>query len=208
MEPSLIFSAAFLVGLSGAMAPGPVTVLLTRLTLKKGFICAPLIALGHGLLELIMLLLLVFGLGNLLTGRLAGFIGILGGGVLLWMGQKMIRNPLQGPEEDGEKEARNLSPVHAGIMATVFNPYWFLWWGTVGAGFVSLSMEHGFLGVFSFFSGHLLSDLLWLSFLAFVLLTGKRWITDGIYQGIFRFLGSLLLLLGVYFIWSGFQLLL
>lgn len=207
MEPALLFTTAFFVGLSGAMAPGPVTVVLTRQTLKRGFRAAPLITLGHAFLELIMLSLLLFGLGNLLAGRMAAFVGILGGGMLIWMGQSMIRSPMEGETQREEGGKSETSPLLAGIMATIGNPYWFLWWGTVGASYISLSKEHGLLGIFSFFTGHILSDLFWLSLLALALLTGKKFMTDRIYRNIMRFLGFSLILLALYFIWSGIQLL-
>lgn len=207
MEPSLLFTTAFFVGLSGAMAPGPVTVVLTRQALKRGFRAAPLITLGHAFLELIMLSLLLFGLGNLLTGRLAALVGLLGGGMLIWMGQAMIRSPLEDKANKTRDDSRETSPIVAGVIATAGNPYWFIWWGTVGVGYISLSKEHGFLGVLSFFTGHILSDLFWLSFLALALVTGKRFITDGIYRIIMRSLGCALILLAIYFIWSSIQLL-
>lgn len=204
----LLFTTAFFVGLSGAMAPGPVTVVLTQQALRRGFRAAPLITLGHASLELIMFSLLLFGLGNLLTGRFAALIGLVGGGMLLWMGQAMILNP---PEESlGSKEGRgraDSSPILAGVLATVSNPYWFLWWGTVGVGYISISKEHGFLGLLSFFTGHVLSDLLWLSFLALALVSGKRFMTARMIRGLMRLLGLSLVVLAGYFIWSGIGLL-
>ena len=53
-----IFAGSFVVGLSGAMAPGPVLTVTISETLKRGFKAGPLIILGHTLLEMILLALI------------------------------------------------------------------------------------------------------------------------------------------------------
>ncbi|NLC10857.1 MAG: lysine transporter LysE, partial [Firmicutes bacterium] len=54
MDLLLLFSTAFLVGLSGALMPGPVTAVVAEHTLKKGIVAAPLVVMGHGLMELLV----------------------------------------------------------------------------------------------------------------------------------------------------------
>lgn len=205
MDPILLFTTAFVVGLSGAMAPGPVTIVLTRQALKRGFSSAPLITLGHGLLELLMLFFLFFGLGNFLSGRMAAVVGFLGGGMLIWMGQQLIRHPQGDAQKQNTEKGEETSPVLAGMLATVSNPYWFLWWGTIGASYVSLSRAQGWGGVFSFFFGHILSDFFWLSFLALALVTGRRWMTEKFYRGLMRFLGLCLVLFALFFLSFGMR---
>lgn len=207
MELFFLFSSSFLVGLSGAMFPGPVTIVLTRQALKRGLSSAPLITLGHGLLELLMLLFLFFGLGTILQGRTAGLVGLLGGIILIWMGQGMIRSPQLKDAGGREKAGGQVSPVLDGILATVSNPYWFLWWGTIGASYLSLSQEQGLLGILSFFTGHLLSDFLWLTLLALALVTGKGWMTDRFYRNLMQVLGFFLILLALYFFFFGVRML-
>jgi len=51
MELPLLFSTAFVVGLSGALMPGPVTAVTAEHSLKKGIIAAPMVTLGHGVME-------------------------------------------------------------------------------------------------------------------------------------------------------------
>jgi threonine/homoserine/homoserine lactone efflux protein len=81
---NIIYS--FILGLSGAMMPGPVLAVTITETLKRGFMAAIFIVCGHSLLELVTVILLSLGVGTVLNNTIAaGIIGIIGGGVLLWM---------------------------------------------------------------------------------------------------------------------------
>ncbi len=213
MELFLLFSSAFVVGLSGALMPGPVTAVMVEHTLKKGFIAAPLVTLGHGVIEALMVVLLAAGLSGYMAGRgPAGVIGVAGGAVLAWMGWGMVKSARSGTlslhGEPNERKRLTAGPLAAGITTTIANPYWFLWWGTVGAGFVTVSREYGPGGVFIFFSGHILADLAWLSLLSLALVYGKNFISDRIYRGIIAALGFFLMAFSLYFLWTGINYLL
>ncbi len=206
-ELTLIFTTALLVGFSGALMPGPLTAVMVEHTFRRGYPAAPLVTLGHALLEAVMVILLLLGLGSYLTlPFLAGIIGMAGGLVLAWMGWGMIRSVARGtlsfnPTMKGS--GRRGSTFWNGLVATACNPYWFIWWATVGAGYVALSRNSGLPGILSFFSGHILADFLWFSFLAAALVSGKRWLTDRIYRWIVFGLGIFLCAFSIYFFRSG-----
>lgn len=209
LELTLIFTTALLVGFSGALMPGPLTAVTVEHAFRRGCPAAPLASLGHALLEAVMVVLLLAGLGQLLAWPyVAGVIGVAGGLVLAWMGCGMIRSALSGDlsleSSSGDKKGFR-SPFWGGLIATASNPYWFLWWATIGAGYVALSRNHGIAGVLLFFSGHILADFIWLSLIAAVLVSGKRWLTDRIYKGIVFALGLFLCGFSLYFFWSGLQ---
>ncbi|MFQ5892554.1 MAG: LysE family transporter, partial [Candidatus Methanofastidiosia archaeon] len=67
---AFIVITSFLVGLSGALSPGPVLVATITEASKRGFVAGPLIVFGHAVLELILILSLVFGLGEFLSKTL------------------------------------------------------------------------------------------------------------------------------------------
>lgn len=88
---------SFILGLSGAMMPGPVLAVTITETLKRGFMAVVFIILGHSLLELATVILLAFGVGSVLNNTVAaGIIGIVGGGVLLWMTSGMLKESQAG----------------------------------------------------------------------------------------------------------------
>jgi len=115
VELILIFTTAFIVGLSGALMPGPVTAVMAEHALKRGFIAAPLVTLGHGIMEVVVVVLLVAGLGGLIDGEgVAGVIGIAGGSVLAWMGYGMVKAGWKGTlslSSTGENRGRPGGPA-------------------------------------------------------------------------------------------------
>ncbi len=209
LELTLIFTTALLVGFSGALMPGPLTAVTVEHTLRRGYLAAPLVSLGHALPEVITVILLVVGLGDYLAlPNVAGVIGVAGGMVLAWMAYGMIRSATMKDFSlgiaNGRFKSRN-SPFGDGIIATITNPYCYLWWGTIGAGYVTLSQNHGIPGVIFFFCGHILSDFIWLSLIAGALVSGKRLITDRVYKAIVISLGLFLCGFSLYFFWSGIR---
>jgi threonine/homoserine/homoserine lactone efflux protein len=82
---------SFVVALSGALMPGPLLTITVGEAARRGFWAGPLIILGHGMLELTLVILLLVGLGSILnTPLILGTVGLVGGGVLAWMGLGLI----------------------------------------------------------------------------------------------------------------------
>src|SRR3990172_4629018 len=63
---SAIFGTSFVVSLSGALSPGPLTTMAVREGARTGFWAGPALALGHGLIELVLVVGLALGLNELL----------------------------------------------------------------------------------------------------------------------------------------------
>src|SRR3989304_7241126 len=78
-----IFFTSFVVALSGALMPGPVLTLTVAGAARGGWLAGPKIILGHGALELGLLVLLALGLGGFLASGPALKVFCLAGGVTL-----------------------------------------------------------------------------------------------------------------------------
>lgn len=205
---SQIFITSFLVGLSGALMPGPVLVVTVSQATRRGFIVGPLIVLGHAILELALVAGVILGLGRYLTlDPVTGVLGIAGGGVLVWMGWAMLAEKSGGEGESELSGAASTNPVSAGIITSLSNPYWFLWWATVGMAYISLSLQRGSGGVVAFYGGHILSDFAWYSFLAALIALGHKFVVGRFYRGLFKFCGFFLVLFGLYFFYRGVSIL-
>ncbi|OPY58233.1 MAG: leucine export protein LeuE [Pelotomaculum sp. PtaU1.Bin035] len=229
MEFLAIFTTAFIVGFSGAMMPGPLLTITIGESARRGFTAGPLITLGHGILEIALILALAGGLSEFLTQSIVSYtIAILGGAFLIYMGFEIVRDAVTGkaslnvlqPESksDGSEtkipgmsktltenvcsdRGRNMHPVVAGILVSVSNPYWILWWATVGLGYITVSLRSGLIGLASFFTGHILADLVWYSLVSAAIAGGRRFFSNGIYKGILIASGIFLIGLGGYFIY-------
>lgn len=209
MDIAAIFTTAFLVGLSGAMMPGPLLAVTVGESVKRGFWAGPMIVLGHALLELLLVVLLVLGLAEVLGTEEAKIaIGIVGGLFLLYFGWGMSRDALKGKialDLDGfapgsGSSGKGMHPVVAGILVSLSNPYWSMWWATVGLLYITQALLGGGLGLASFYSGHILADLSWYAVVSAAVSGGRRLINQRIYNGVLAVCGVFILGLGVYFI--------
>ncbi|MBC8450986.1 LysE family transporter [bacterium] len=188
---------AILISLSGVLAPGPLTVVVVGKGAKSPYAGA-LIALGHGIVEFPLMVLILVGLGPLLRHSVAGaIIGLVGGLVLLWMGIGLLRS-LRA--QQGAELYRETSPLMAGILMSAGNPYFIVWWATVGATLVFRASEYGIWQFVVFAIIHWSLDLLWYFFLASASYRGTRILGERFLMGVRLVCGLLLLFFGIRFI--------
>lgn len=204
-----IFGMAFLVGFSGAVAPGPVFTMTISESLKRGFRAGPLIVLGHAVLEMILLAAIMLGLGAwLVKPEVTRFFALVGGIILLLMGGHMVATAKKATEEALRAEARPedavRGPVAAGVLLSLSNPYWIIWWATIGLGLITKSLEVGLLGLVFFYCGHIMADLTWYSFVSYTVSAGRRLCPPLVYRMLFIVCGAGLVGLGLWFLKSVF----
>jgi threonine/homoserine/homoserine lactone efflux protein len=156
--------SAIIISLSGVMAPGAVTAATIAQGTRSRW-AGLLISVGHGIVEMPLIFLLMLGLHFLFemdTVKIA--IGILGGGFLLWMGYGMLRQtrrPLA--EQSGTFKSNS---IRTGMLLSATNPYFLLWWATVGLNLALRAEGFGSLALVLFAIVHWVCDVVWLSFLS------------------------------------------
>ncbi len=151
-----------LISLSGVMAPGPLFAATIAEGRRNGF-AGVLISLGHATVEIpIILSLFLFGT-FIATEFVKAVVGVLGGVVLLYLAYLELRG--------GESESKPTRGYFTGMAMSVFNPYFIIWWLTVGFVLVMKSLEFGLLGLVTLIILHELCDFSWLTFLS---LTSNR----------------------------------
>lgn len=199
----------WLISLSGVMMPGPVSAMAVSEGARRGFSAGPLITAGHASAEFVMLGALVVGFNKALQQpTVVGAIGLLGGFVLAWMGWGIARaaweNKVEPPQVRAMARMPGLALVRAGVLTTVGNPYWLLWWATVGASYFVLFSRFGVVALLVlFFIGHIMLDLSWNSFLAFVVGSGRGRFPAEVYRGVLGVCGLFVMAMSVYFVYSG-----
>ena len=201
-----IFSSSFVIALSGALMPGPVLTVTVSESARQGAKAGPLMIFGHGLLELALVLALLGGLAPFFSrDEVFIFVSLLGGAILLWMACMMFRElpGLKLKLEEDDQKPRNL--ILSGILLSLANPYWFIWWATIGIGYIMYSVKFGIPGIVAFFTGHILADLAWYSLISFGVAKGRSFFTDRFYRRLIGACASFLFVFSCYFFYSGLE---
>ena len=167
----------------------------------------PLVVLGHGILEIILLVLIVFGLGSLLANRtLYTIFSFCGGVVMICMSISIIKDLRRYRIfANAQASDKGMHPVFAGIIISLSNPYWFIWWLTIGMGYVMFARGLGLAGIVAFFVGHISSDLVWYSFVSYGIHMGRKYVNSRVIKGALFVCSLFLVFFGLFFIAKGYQ---
>ena len=192
---------AILISLSGVMAPGPLTVVVVGKGARSPRAGA-LIALGHGAVEFPLMILVVLGLGPLFQHDVfATSVGLAGGAVLLWMAAGLLLSLRSSAATEATPERlRETSRFMAGALMTAGNPYFIIWWATVGATLVFRAWGYGVWQFAVFAVVHWSLDLIWYYFLSSAAFKGTKLLGDRFLKGVSLVAGLMLLYFGIRFL--------
>lgn len=206
MDYLSIFLMSFTIALSGALMPGPLLTAVIAESAKHGFKSAPLMILGHAILEALAIGLIILGFAGFASNASAmRFITIIGSLVLLYFGLSMIRSLPQLSLKTKSGSLKSSSLILMGITVSMSNPYWSFWWLTIGLGLVLAAQKQGYLAVLIFFTGHISADLGWYCLVSWGVSKGRKFISDFIYRGIILACAVALIGFGVYFGLTAFK---
>jgi threonine/homoserine/homoserine lactone efflux protein len=199
MNPLNFAATVIILSASGALAPGPLFFVTVSHGIKSGTKSGILFSIAHSLVEFSLVMLLALGLlsvANVPAVRLA--VGVAGGAALIVFGAMQIRSSFSyKPEETktGQTATRNLFLI--GLALTGLNPYFIVWWLTVGANLIFISLEFaGLAGVVFMFACHIWVDYAWL-----ILVSGFAKRSSKILQ--FRWYRILMAVFGLVLIYFG-----
>jgi threonine/homoserine/homoserine lactone efflux protein len=191
---------AGVITLSGVMAPGP----LTTVTVGKGNRSPHAgigIGLGHSMVEIPLMIAVFFGVGRLLDlPYVRPSVALAGGLFLLFMAFGMLQAVRQA---ELAKKEDSRSPVTAGVLLSLMNPFFLVWWATVGASLISRSIEFGLIGFVAFALLHSLCDWGWYFVLSTMSFKGGQFFGRNFQRGVFLACGLLLLFFGARLVWDG-----
>jgi len=184
---------AMLISLSGVMSPGPITAVAVVRGGESPYAGA-LVALGHGLAEFPVIGLVGWGFGTLVeTPWVRTAIALVGGIVLLVLGVGMLRSRQRGSPADGHGQRL---PLVAGFLLSAGNPFFLVWWATVGAALIGRSLQFGTWGPLALGLAHWSVDLTWCTFLSAVSYRGKRTLGPRFQETVLLLCGAFLVLFG------------
>ncbi|MHC4789095.1 MAG: LysE family transporter [Planctomycetota bacterium] len=209
MSLPFLFGIAFVTALSGALMPGPVLFATVRWSARHGRWVGPIVVLGHALVEVPLMAAIILGLGGLLArDSFVGGVGVAGGAALLMMGATMLRTAprvtLPGRTgDDGDGPLGVLRVLGSGVVTSIANPYFVLWWATVGLNFLAQAKPFGARGYAVFYAGHVLADLAWYGAVSESVHHGRRLLSDRTYRRLVGGCAALLICFAAYFAWRG-----
>jgi threonine/homoserine/homoserine lactone efflux protein len=188
-----------LISLSGVMAPGP----LTAVVIGKGSEsphAGALIAAGHAIVEVPLMGAMLFGLGRLFESvPFRAALAAVGGVLLLIMSIDMFRN-IKRSAVHATSYAR--TPLVAGMLLSIGNPYFLIWWATVGVTLLSKSTQFGLLGFAAMAVVHELCDLTWCYFLSALSFKGGQFFGNVFQKAVFAVCAALLLVFSANFLFD------
>lgn len=190
---------AFLISLSGVMAPGPIT----AVTVSKGTehpLAGISVAMGHTLVEVPLMMLIMIGLDKFLKiDSVKIIIGILGGLFLLKMGLGLLKNAANSKVG---QDSFNYTPLQSGIVLSIANPYFLIWWATIGAMLIAEANHFGIFGVILFMLVHVGCDFCWYIFISTLTYKGGQFFGQKLQQILFTICGLFLLFFSGKFIYD------
>lgn len=202
----------FLISLSGALSPGPLTTMAVVEGAQRGKHSGWRLSLGHGLVEapFFALIALAIWAGRsvlLEQPTLTATVALVGGLFLIWMGSTMAYSAWKkrAQLEDGEQKPASKNLLSAGALVTLSNPYWWLWWPLVTPLYLERALSWGIAGLVLLYMTHWLTDFGWLTGLSWLSARGRSIISPATYRAVLIVSGLLLLFFGATFMALGLR---
>jgi len=202
-----LFVFSFLVALTGALSPGPLLTFTIYKSIKKkrGYLEAIYILLGHATIELVLILALLAGASFFIQNLIfLTVVGIIGGIFLVIFGILVIRDVLKTDvniefDNSHHKGFKGNSYI-GGIIVSLSNPYWVLWWAIIGLSFL-ISYNISFanpIGLLLFFLGHELGDIVWYLPISIIAYLGRKSLNPKIFKYVLIVCGAFMVIFGTY----------
>ena len=187
--------------LSGVMMPGPMFTVTLAKSLKSPW-AGVMVSLGHAVVEVPLIMLVYFGLVDFFQNDIVKLVlSVLGGGMIIWMGIDLFR-----ARRKLAREGRDTSynAFVAGILMSALNPFFLVWWVTVGSLLLVTFVDAvGTWGLPFFIIVHWFCDLVWLSIVSLAIYRTHSFWGEKVQEWVFIVLSVALLYFGGQFIVKG-----
>jgi len=206
MSPLEFSLQVIIVSTSGVLSPGPLFFINIIYGSKYGSLVGLKIASGHAIVEFPLILVLSYGLYSFsyilhVSDIIFKFIGLTGGIFLILFSILQITSILKDKSTNSQAITNpkfNIkNPIFAGLIFTILNPFFLVWWLTIGSKLISDSViNFGIVeGISVTFLSHIWMDYFWLWFTSFMVNKGKSIIKEKVYR---IFIFAISIILGIY----------
>jgi threonine/homoserine/homoserine lactone efflux protein len=215
-----ILAISFAIGLTGALSPGPTLIATIRSSLRFGWIAGPAMMTGHVLVEFGIFILIITGIASV-AGEYSWLIAGAGGVVLVIFGLMTIAESrtatLSGAIAGNAKTETGSSSDNfrvrtqglyqvflAGVITSVSNPYFWIWWASIGSAMVIDGLKSGLILGSAFMIGHWCADISWYTVVSATVHRGKSVLSDTSYRLVIALCGIFLVIFGIWFFTAAF----
>lgn len=173
--PLGFLAKVILISASGALSPGPLTVAVATLGFKRGYKGGIVASLGHTLAEFPLVLCLALGLSTVINDlRTKLVVSLVGGSSLIAFGILQFLDAIKSAP-NSVNSLSNGSSLVIGFTLTLFNPFFLIWWLSIGLSLVTEAiMLMQLVGVLVLYLAHVWLDYFWLTLVAYLASLGKR----------------------------------
>jgi threonine/homoserine/homoserine lactone efflux protein len=192
------FLLGLVIGLTGALAPGPTLVATINASIAGDWKIGPKVTLGHMIAESVIFLLIVLGLAAIALPYTTT-IAVIGGIALIVFGALTIAGS-RGASLNSPVTGTAGNPYVAGLVTSAANPYFWIWWLTIGSAMVIAGLSGGIILAAVFMVGHWCADLGWLTLVSTGISQGRTILSDTSYRRIMAVCGIFLILFGAYYL--------
>jgi threonine/homoserine/homoserine lactone efflux protein len=188
----------FVIGLTGALAPGPTLVATINASINGDWMTGLKVSLGHAIVELFIVILILLGLATVALPYTSVIAGI-GGIALIVFGILTIAGSRQATLSTSTNQPV-ANPYLAGLVTSAANPYFWIWWLSIGSAMVIAGLEGGLILAGAFMIGHWTADSAWYTLVSSGVSQGRTFLSDTAYRKIMIFCGIFLILFGIYYL--------
>jgi threonine/homoserine/homoserine lactone efflux protein len=190
---------------SGALAPGPLFFATISHGANHGAKTGIIFSIAHTVVEFSLIMLLALGLLSVASEPIVKIIiGLIGGIVLIAFGVFQIRKYIfLKPDEQTKPKSSYTHLFIMGLAFTGLNPYFILWWLTVGAQLILMALSFAaILGVVLMFISHVWMDYVWLTSVSYFARKGTNIMSLKWYKPLMIIFGVILIYFGLTFIYG------
>ena len=203
MDALNFVATVILITASGALPPGPLFFVTISHGARSGAKSGLVFSIAHTLVEFTLVMLLACGLLTVANEPIVKLtVGVAGGIVLLVFGAMQIRDSLTSKFSETKPTrvaTRNLLLI--GLAFTGLNPFFIVWWFTVGAQLILMSLEFASLaGVVFMYVCHVWMDYAWLTSVAHFAKMGTNVVGFKWYRVMVAVFGAVLIYFGLTFL--------
>jgi len=197
------------VSASGVLAPGPLFFMNLLFGSRFGMPAGLKVANGHAVVEVSLIVFLASGLVTFDSARkYSDIIAIIGGVAILAFAALQIGSVFWEKSRFDQEATENFvgskNPFVAGMVFTAFNPFFLIWWFTVGLKVILDSAMFGYTtGLAILLAFHIWMDYAWLSGSAYLAFKGSKLLSSRYNSILVATLSAVLVYYGIGFIIQG-----